>query len=646
MNTKADTKSSKVYSASAYRIRFFVSAFFFLLTALSLYIHTSQTGALCLGIAAFLFGGSLIWRKAISDIKNFQLTEDVFVVISLFAAFLYTLVYILFPLKEFGGINNLILEAVFLLMIVNESKVPVVKEREKAKVFIKKIDDFLPKSARLVLENNKDKKIFASEIKKGDLILVRAGERLPADGVITKGKTEIDESLITGNTVNAFKAPGHKVYGGTLNKLSDIIIEATATLNSSEFMSIIKAVKASERDKEKFIRPVFVYSKYALPAVLLSAVGIWVFILSLAGFKQVMYHAQILLFLIFFSTPAALLVTRSLSGFFTKMGAKIKGIQLSSINALHVFNKSQVCFIDKTGTITYGELKVNQVFPTEKNKLRTLLKSALSAEYALNSPFAAAIREYCTAKRVGAEKTSSLEVLPGKGVLAQTAAGVITIGNADFLLARGIKPDEIPTAWEHDTVTCVALGEEFLGFITFFDNLKPGAFEAMEKLTKKGKKIYLLSGDNEKTVAWIAKESGIESYYAGVLPEEKAMHVRKAQAEKNIVAMAGDGFNDILALLRADVSIAFAKKDNLHTNWVDILIKNSDVNSLYSLLKMYKDFRVNVIENMVLAFIFNILLVVFIYYRQTATPWYTCIGFMMLGILAVAINSARLIRVK
>lgn len=632
--------------ASSYRLRFFVCVFLFVLAAFGRFINdAAESGILLLACAAFLFGGFLIWKNAWRGLKKLKITEDLLVTCGVLAGYIYSVSYMIFPLKPFGGINSLLLEGMFLLAVANYARMHESEEKEKTDSFLGRIEEFIPKSARLI-ENKKETKIFASEIKEGMVLLVKAGERIPCDAVIKKGKTEIDESLISGNTINAYRAAGDKVYGATLNKVQDILIECSAPLKKSEFMGIINAIKTGEKEKAAFASEAPVYGKYAATALGAAIFIIWFCVLAEAGFKNILYHAQVLLFFIFFAAPPALFTARALSGHFVKAGARLKKIKISNTDTLRIFNKAQDCYIDKTGTITYGALKVNEVFPVKKITVKKLLAAALSAEYTLNSPFADALRNYCKGKAVKPAKTYSVEVLPGKGVISKTKSSIIIVGDRKFLHEQGTDSPDMKGAWEHDVITGVALNGEFLGYITFFDSLKPHAYETMDSLTASGKKIYLLSGDNEKTVSWIAKESGIANYYAGVLPEEKAAYIRKSRAEGKITAMAGDGFNDILALLRADVSIVFAKKDTLHANWADIVIKNTDVKSLLFIAKAYKTMRFNIAENIIIAFIFSGLLAAYAYFGTYGdAPWFLCLGFMTAGMLAVTLNSMRLIKI-
>lgn len=507
------------YRAGAYRKRAFLAAIFFLLTGLSLYAGSSMFGTLLISVLGFFVAGKLIWQKAYIDIKSLRASEDVFVCTSVLCALLYSAARIYFDFRSPGGIDNLFLEGAFLIFALNLSKVYLVAELERPNAFLNKVDDFIPKAARVV-EKKEEKIVFAAHLKEGDIILVKAGARIPADGVIKKGKTEIDDSLITGNTAPTPARAGDAVYGGTRNKLADILVKITAAQNASQFMRIIKALKKSERAKTKYVRPVFVRSRYSVAAVFVVMFGAW------AYFSREPFA---LLFFLFFSMPAALLFNRVLGGCAAVRGARKKGIHALSVNTLGVFSAAEVCFIDKTGTIT----------------------------------------------------------APSGALKAHTA-------------------------------------------------------EVLAALAAKGKKLYILSGDNEEAVARIAKESGVEDYFSCLLPEGKAARVRAAQAEGKITAMTGDGFNDILALLQADVSVAFSKKESLHTNWVDILIKKSAVSALTDIIKIYNKFKLNMAQNIVIAFVFNILLLVFIYNRVAPAPWYSCLAFMLGGVAFTALNSMRL----
>lgn len=631
--------------SSAYGLSFGLSVLFLVLILLSVYFNASQLNICLLSLAACFFSGGLILRGALADIKRFVFTERVFIVISILGALGYGLIHLVFPVKKFGGVDGLFLEVVILLCVINWVKIAELRGFERRHKFIKKIDNFVPKSARL-MQDKKERRVFASEIERGSVLLIRKGEMIPADGVITRGVTEIDESLITGNTLPAAKSVGGQVYAGTLNLAEDIYIEASCAAAETKLMDVINALKNSETSKIRVSAPPFFFLRVVFPAVFVFICAVVFCLFRGGGYEQPLYYFTMLLFFLFFITPAGLVINKGVAGACLKKGVKRKNILISGVDALQAFKESDIVFFDKTGTLTKGKLKVNKVTPAAKDKRDALLSAFVTAEKELSSFFAAALKEYTRNKDIKTEAVTSVELEPGKGVKAKAASGVIIAGNARFLSAHKIQVTEAKDACAQDSVVYVAKNREFLGSVTFSDDVRDGVSEVVGELKEKGKEIVLVSGDNEQAVACVAAVAGIEKWQASLLPADKEKIVEEELSKGKTASMVGDGFNDILALLKVDCSMAFYRGETSQVNWVDVLIKNKNIRSLTCLLRGFRRYSLNRIENIILAALFNILFLMYLYFYKGDSPWYLCGAAVLVNMLAVFLNSARLMVIK
>ncbi|WP_424244051.1 Cu+-exporting ATPase [Elusimicrobium posterum] len=642
-NTASD---SKFFSANSYRLRFALSFFFLVLILLSQYFHNSSLATFTLMAVAVLSCGWHIFNSAFEDLKNLRLSFNIFASVSILSGLFFSLLHLVSTVKTIGGIQNFFVLTVFNVAIINFVYASFSKRREISKAFVKKMEDFLPKSARLVI-NETEKKVFASELNPGDIILIKQGEVIPTDGKIMKGKTEIEESLITGNMVAVMKAEGSNVFAGTVNKTNDIYVEVLSKASASELHSVVRNVKKSEMRKILTKNPLDDYAKYFFLPVFTAVIIYCFYSLHKAGlgWENAEKYLSHFLFLSTLAMPAAFSVTIGLTNYFAIKGAEHNGITVQNPLMLKNYKEADAVFLDKTGTITQGVFTVTGVFPVNKDGKNNLLRLILSAEQSLSDPYAAAIINFCKSKRITADAATSIDVIAGRGVKAVVGNETIMVGNKFWLEEESVKIKEFGNLNENEVIIYASSNKEFIGAVALADPMRPMALETVGALKAAGKEIVILSGDNKKTVSHIAQSLNLEQARYAILPEEKAAMVRGFKHEGKKVAMIGDGFNDVLAMLDADVSIVFMTKNSAHANWVDIVINRPDLWALNILFKIYNTIKRNTYQNMVIAFLVNIMLLAFLFGR-TASPWYTVSGFTALALVLITINSIRLVRRK
>lgn len=633
-------------SSRAFAYRFYLSIVLLILVLFSLALQHSLIGIFILALIDLSFCGDVLVVCAVKDLWNARMSFAILVTVCIGAGFLYS-AYNTFaitpwqaPTKELYGY------VLFVLTLSLWAQRSLVRQSESARIFMKKVDDFLPKSARLVTGKS-FKKIFAEQVRKEDIILVKPGEHIPADGIIVKGQSAIEEELITGNVLPAVKKEGSCVFAGTLNKTAPLEIKVTHVLDASVIMSVIEAIKVGERRRSRVKSPLDSNASWLFLAIVgVSLVAVW-YGWRLADNGSVWQQKGILLWSMALVCPAALLFCTVFPSFFLRVGGKQKQVFIQDLTALEDITAADVFFFDKTGTLTQGELTVSGVHAIDEKKEQTLLEILVAVEGKATGPFAQAVLNYVQGKSVKSVSLSAYEILPGMGITARSKGKDILAGSLHLLKERGIKG--LPTVEEQPTQTiiAVAVNKQFLGYITLADQVRPYVKETLDFLKKQGKEIVLVSGDNEGSVSAVAQYAGIDKFNFEVLPKTKAEIISNLRTLGKKVAMVGDGFNDVIALLRADGGIVFSTGRNVYNNWVDVLIKRKDLYPLIYLFKIKRGLYKIILENFILAFTLHGSLVAYLVaHLPREFTWQWPLGGSLLVIIVLLLNSMRMLRIK
>ena len=603
------------------------------------------TGIFILSLCVYLFCADIFHRSALQDAACGHISFACLVSVSLSAAFAYSLLKTFTAHPIVGLPANLYGEGALLTVVALWVMRREVLKRERTHVFIKKLDDFLPKSAR-VLRERKQYKVFARELAENDLILVRAGERIPCDGVVYKGSSAVNESLITGNMLPASKKKGSRVFAGTLNKTDELYITVTGLLNRSAVMGIVDAIKNSEVNRAPAASPLDKASRWLLPCAVALAGAAYGWALYTAAQPDWAHYIGVFLIVLAFACSPALVFSAWLAEFFARAGARNHQIVLQNTDALQQLASAGTLFFDKTGTLTYGELRVSGVFTPQGVALKQLLEAAAAAEQQVDGPFAKAVNLYVRQHKIRVRKLTSVEVLSGMGVLADCGRDKIICGRESWLLEQGIQT-QVEESSRQNPLICVAKNNRFLGYFVLSDTLRPNAAEMVRFLQGRKKEVIVVSGDNEDSVGAVARAAGIEKMNFNVLPQTKAEIVSNLRALGQKVAMVGDGFNDIIALLRSDVSVVFFSGRNVYNNWVDIIIKRGDLSAITDLFALHKKMRRAVTANLVLSFLAGGALAAYVLFvAREPLAWYVIPAGLLGGAALVFFNSVRLLKIK
>jgi Cu+-exporting ATPase len=549
------------------------------------------------------------------------------------AAYFYSVVAVLFP----GIFTAEALErhvyfdtSAMIITLITLGKFLEARAKGQTSAAIKKLIGLQPKTA-LVVRDGQEAEIPVEDVQVGDLILVRPGERVPVDGVVRQGYSSIDESMVTGESMPVEKNVGGGVIGATINKTGSFQFEATRVGKDTTLAQIIRMVEEAQGSKAPIQRLADVIAGYFVPIVIgiaLITFVVWFFVGPTPALTFALLNFVAVLIIacpcaLGLATPTAIMVG-------TGKGAE-NGVLIRSAEALERAHKINTVLFDKTGTLTLGEPRVTDVITASSLSKEEVLRLAASAERGSEHPLGEAIVRAASEMGLELSTVSDFNAVPGHGVEALVDGKSILLGNLRLMEERGISLNglgEEAARLREEGKTVMFLGENgrVIGIIAVADTLKPNAAEALAKLKQMGVETVMLTGDNKRTAAAIAREVGISRVLAEVLPEHKAGEVKKLQAEGKVVAMVGDGINDAPALAQADVGIAIGTGTDVAMETGDITLIRGDLSGIVTAILLSRSTVRTIKQNLFWAFAYNTILipiaagVVYLAFGQTGVP--------------------------
>lgn len=471
---------------------------------------------------------------------------------------------------------------------------------------IKKLMGLAPKTA-VVVHEGKEMVIPIDEVEVGDIILVKPGERIPVDGEVIEGRTSVDESMLTGESIPVEKNPGSKVVGASINKNGTILFKATKVGKDTALAQIIKLVEEAQGSRAPIAKMADIISSYFVPIVMAIAT-----LAGLAWFitgESVVFSLTIFISVLVIACPCALgLATPTAIMVGTGKGAEY-GILIKGGEALETAHKIQTVVLDKTGTITEGKPVVTDILTTEGIDKTELLRFSASAEKGSEHPLGEAIVNMAEQENLDLTKADSFEAIPGKGIEVVIQGKKILLGNRKLMNDRNIEitleNESDRLAEEGKTPMYVAIDNRLAGIIAVADVMKPGSRKAIEALKRMGIEVAMITGDNRRTAEAVARQAGIDRVLAEVLPQDKASEVKKLQGEGRKVAMVGDGINDAPALAQADIGIAIGSGTDVAMESADIVLMRSDLMDVPAAIQLSKQTIRNIKQNLFWAFAYN-----------------------------------------
>lgn len=567
-----------------------------------------------LSIPVIAWSGSefyiIAWRK----IKHFSTNMDTLVALSTGVAFLFSVFNTIFPhyLMHQGIMPHVYFEsAVIIITLILLGRFLEEKAKQKTSSAIKKLIGLKPNQVTAI-RNGEEVVISYDEILKGELIVLKPGDKVPVDGNVKKGESYIDESMITGESIPVLKTKGDGVFAGTINQKGSLRIIATKVGNETLLAQIIQLVEQAQAGKPAIQKLADKIAGIFVPIVLglaLLSFFIWFFVGPEPSFT---YATLTLVTVLIIACPCALgLATPTAVMVGIGKGAE-HGILIKDVQALETAHKIDVLILDKTGTITEGKPKVADFIWTDESKVELFSNVILSIESQSEHPIGEAICTYLRGKSCITIVTEDFESFTGMGAKATVDGILYFIGNDALLNNNEIKlsPDLSVKAnqlkSEAKTVVYFCANQQVEALIAVADQIKSTTYEAVAKIKQMGIDVYMLTGDHEQTASVIAKQAGIEHFVANMLPGDKGNFVIKMQQQGKIVAMAGDGINDSHALAQANVGIAMGSGSDIAMESAGITLIHSDLRQIAKAIHLSKATMKTIHQNLFWAFIYNV----------------------------------------
>lgn len=474
---------------------------------------------------------------------------------------------------------------------------------------IKKLMALQPNEVTLWLDNEQQKVIPIAQVKVGDKLLVKPGERIAVDGVVISGDSYVDESMLSGEPIPVLKMANEKVWAGTLNQKGSLVFKAVQIGSETLLAHIVKTVQEAQGSKAPVQKKVDFIASIFVPVVMVIAVLAFVLWWTLGGENGFTQGILALVTVLVIACPCALgLATPTAIMVGVGKGAE-NGILIKDALSLELAQKIDTIVLDKTGTITEGKPKVtDELWSTVDSHLRSIL---LSIESQSEHPLAEAVVHYL--QGVPMVPITNFVSVTGQGVRAKVEGEEYFVGNPSFLKANQIKINEDflqkSTIWEAEAKTVIGFANatNVLALLAISDEVKPTSVTAIRELEQMGIAVYMLTGDAEKAAQAMAAQTGITHYKGGVLPQQKADFIKELQAQGKTVAMVGDGINDSTALAQADVSIAMGKGSAIAMEVANMTLMTSDLHKIPQAIRLSKATVATIHQNLFWAFIYNVI---------------------------------------
>jgi len=563
-----------------------------------------------LGTAVQAYVGWPYYVSAVRAALHLSANMDTLIALGSTAAYLYSVVASLHAPGEGYGIYYE--GAAMILTLITLGKFLEANARFRTSSAIRKLMELSPGRAT-VLRDGVEKQIDAADVQVGDILIVRPGEKVPVDGVVTDGASSVDESMITGESLPAAKQQGDEVIGGTINREGSFKFEARKVGADTALSRIIEMVRTAQGSKANIQRVADQVSAIFVPAVITIALLVFAgwMIFGDVGFSRSLMTGVAVLII---SCPCALGLATPTAIIVASGQGAAHGILVKEAQTLEQAGKLNVVILDKTGTLTRGEPAVTAVRTLPGAQVggdaSRLLALAAAAEHGSEHPLGRAIYEKAIADGIDVPQAADFNSIPGRGVMAEVEGRRVIVGTHHLLGEHGV--DTAPGAEiaeeleaKGNTVVLVAIDGVAAGVIALADQLKEHSAEAVAKLKQLGLKVILMTGDNERTAKAIASQAGIDNVFAQVLPGGKAERVKELQAAGLLVAMVGDGVNDAPALVQADVGIAIGSGTDVALEAGDITLVSGDVRGVANAILMSRRTLGTIKQNLFFAFFYN-----------------------------------------
>jgi Cu+-exporting ATPase len=532
-------------------------------------------------------------------------------------AWLYSVIAVLLPdifPPAFRGPDGTVAvyfeAAAVITVLVLLGQVLELRARDQTSGAIRALLDLAPKTARRIRADGQEEEVALDVIAVGDRLRVRPGEKVPVDGVVIEGRSALDESLVTGESMPVTKTVGDKVIAGTLNATGSFVMQAEKVGRDTMLARIVQMVAAAQRSRAPIQRLADQVAGWFVPTVILFAIAAFVAWAMFGPEPRYAYGLVAAVTVLIIACPCALGLATPMSIMVGVGRGAQAGVLIKNAEALERMEKVDTLVVDKTGTLTEGKPKVVAVVPAAGFEEGEALRLAASVEQASEHPLAAAIVASAKERRLALSQVSAFDSPTGKGVVGMVDGRRITLGNAKFLREIGIDTVDLDGEAERlraDGATAIflAVDGKIAAVIAIADPVKPTTSEALKLLAQDGVSVVMLTGDNRTTAQAVARRLGIENVEAEVLPEQKSAVVERLRQQGRVVAMAGDGVNDAPALAAADVGIAMGTGTDVAIESASITLLKGDLTGIVRARRLSAATMHNIRQNLFFAFVYN-----------------------------------------
>jgi Cu+-exporting ATPase len=483
------------------------------------------------------------------------------------------------------------------------------RARDRTGGAIRALLNLTPKTALRLRDGAADEEIAASDIRVGDRLRVRPGEAVPADGTLLEGSGTVDESMVTGESAPAAKAPGDRLIGGTVNGRAPLVMQADAVGAGTVLAHIVGMVSAAQRSRAPIQGLADRVAGYFVPAVLAAASLAFVAWAVWGPAPSLAYALAVAVSVVVIACPCALGLATPMSIMVGVGRGAQAGVLIKSAEALQLMETVTTLVVDKTGTLTEGHPRVTAVIAAPGQDEATLLRLAGSLERGSEHPLGMAIAAEAASRGIAAGEALDAVIVPGQGIAGNVDGHELVLGNAAILAAHGIEPGDLAEradALRHDgTVLFAAIDGAAAGLFAVADPIKATARVALDRLREDGIRIVMLTGDNRTTAESVGRQLGIDDVRAGVLPADKQRIVHELRAGGAVVAMAGDGVNDAPALAAADIGIAMGTGTDIAMQSAGMTLVKGDLAGIVRARALSRATMRNIRQNLVFAFAYN-----------------------------------------
>lgn len=566
-----------------------------------------------------LWGGWPFFQRGWISIVSRSLNMFTLIAIGTATAYAYSVTATLFPRifpvsfrSESGEVAIYFEAAAVITTLVLLGQVLELRARSRTTSAIRALLQLTPKTARRIREDGTEEDVPLDHVRVGDRLRVRPGEKVPVDGVVVEGTSSVDESMMTGEPVPVEKLPGSRVIGGTVNGNGSFIMRAERVGSEMLLVQIVRLVMEAARSRAPIQRLADRVSAYFVPAVVLVSAIVFL-VWSFFGPEPRLAHALLsAVAVLIIACPCALGLATPMSVMVGTGRGALAGILIRNAEALEMMAKVDTLVIDKTGTLTEGKPRLASVQTLSTISEDELLWLAASVEQGSEHPLSGAIVEAARERGLKLSPVTDFHSHPGKGIVGKVDRRRVIVGTARFFEELGIDVRGLNQALQSfqqkgETVVCIAVDGEPSGLLAIGDPIKESSREAIERLTRDGVRVVMVTGDRLETAEAVARAVGIREVIAEVLPEQKRQVVQQLQSQGRIVAMAGDGINDAPALAQADVGIALGTGTDVAIESADIILIRGDLRAIARARRLSRLVMKNIRQNLWLAFGYNAL---------------------------------------